>query len=199
MPNILYHYTSKTGLLGIIKDKCLWATNILYLSDAAEFSYTLEVSSKVLDTKMKDTTLTHNESKLIHKMYEVVQGNLEFHIPDTYVACFSEDGDSLSQWRAYCPKTGGFSIGFDDEYLRSLASDQSYELKECGYDEKPELPSNKSRGLKEVERIIDKHSKEATNWTLNGKDLDVDTGDRIVFDFLHELAYVATWMKHEVF
>ena len=199
MPEILYHYTSKAGLLGIINSKCLWAANILYLNDAAEFSYTLQLGADVLETKMKNTTLKDNELKLIHKMYDVMKGRLEFGIPNTYVACFSEVDDSLSQWRAYCPKTGGFSIGFDYEYLRSLASDQNYELKECVYDEKPELPSNKSRGLKEVERIIDKHSKEATNWTLNGKDLDVDTGDRIVFDFLYELAYVATWMKHEAF
>lgn len=198
MVDILYHYTSKTGLLGIIRDKCLWATNILYLSDAAEFSYTLEVSSKVLDTKMKDKTLTENESKLILKIYEVVQGNREFHIPNTYVACFSEDGDSLSQWRAYCPKTGGFSIGFNYEYLRSLASDQNYKLIECVYDEEPQSSHIKSKAQTIVEDIITKYRGQASMWAVKGKDLEhtiMDTASH----FFYDLASVAPEIKDKSF
>jgi hypothetical protein len=34
------------------------------------------------------------------------------------VCSFSEDGDSLSQWRAYGGNASGFAIGFSGEYLR---------------------------------------------------------------------------------
>ncbi len=35
----IYHYTSQEGLIGILRDRVLWATKIQYLSDSAEFSY----------------------------------------------------------------------------------------------------------------------------------------------------------------
>jgi hypothetical protein len=31
--SLLYHYTTQTGLLGIIRDRALWASSILHLND----------------------------------------------------------------------------------------------------------------------------------------------------------------------
>jgi hypothetical protein len=39
---IFYHYTSQRGLLGIIKEKKIWATNIRYLNDEREFDYGID-------------------------------------------------------------------------------------------------------------------------------------------------------------
>jgi len=39
--------------------------------------------------------------------------------PNQFVASFSEDGDDLTQWRAYCPGEAGFSIGFSSAALFS--------------------------------------------------------------------------------
>lgn len=36
-PPILHHYTTQEGLLGIVESKSIWATNIYYLNDAAEY------------------------------------------------------------------------------------------------------------------------------------------------------------------
>ena len=33
---LLYHYTTQHGLLGILKQKCIWATHIRYLNDTSE-------------------------------------------------------------------------------------------------------------------------------------------------------------------
>jgi len=35
VPDVVYHYTSMNGLLGIIEGY-IWATNILYLNDISE-------------------------------------------------------------------------------------------------------------------------------------------------------------------
>jgi hypothetical protein len=40
--------------------------------------------------------------------------------PDSYIACFSEKENDLSQWRAY-GRGKGFSIGFDSDELNQLA------------------------------------------------------------------------------
>jgi hypothetical protein len=55
------------------------------------------------------------------------------HSLTVFVACFSEDGDLLSQWRAYCP-TGGVSIGFDKSQLMESLREQPFELGKCVYD-----------------------------------------------------------------
>jgi hypothetical protein len=52
-----------------------------------------------------------------------------------FVCCFSEEGDLLSQWRAYCPQGGGVSLGFDPIELRDIASGQGFTLVKCIYDE----------------------------------------------------------------
>lgn len=42
-----------------------------------------------------------------------------------YVACFSEHGDLLSQWRAYAQDGEGISIGFDRKHLLKCLATQS--------------------------------------------------------------------------
>lgn len=37
--SILYHYTSLAGVMGIVRSKSLWATEIKYLNDADELIY----------------------------------------------------------------------------------------------------------------------------------------------------------------
>ena len=39
VPEKLYHYTNSEGLIGIIKDRALWATNLHFLNDAEEFNF----------------------------------------------------------------------------------------------------------------------------------------------------------------
>ena len=39
----LYHYTSYGGFLGIVTNKCMWATSIHYQNDAEEFVHSMNV------------------------------------------------------------------------------------------------------------------------------------------------------------
>ena len=43
LPNKLYHYTSIDGLLGIIRNKNIWASDIQYLNDKEEFVRTIKL------------------------------------------------------------------------------------------------------------------------------------------------------------
>lgn len=55
---------------------------------------------------------------------------------DAYVASFSENGDSLSQWRAYCPGEGGYAIGLETAKLSAVARSERLMLLKCEYDVK---------------------------------------------------------------
>ena len=54
-PEILYHYTTQEGLLGIIKDKVIWATHTQYLNDQAEFSYALRLAEEEISRRRKNS------------------------------------------------------------------------------------------------------------------------------------------------
>jgi hypothetical protein len=45
-PATLYHYTSVDGLLGILRSKRIWATDIRFLNDRSEFFHAMEEYSK---------------------------------------------------------------------------------------------------------------------------------------------------------
>ena len=51
-PPVLYHYTSAPALLGIIKSNKIWATNIRYMNDSSELSYTYDLANEII-TRMR--------------------------------------------------------------------------------------------------------------------------------------------------
>jgi hypothetical protein len=66
------------------------------------------------------------------------------------VCSFSEDSDSLSQWRAY-GGSSGFAIGFSGEVLGAAVESQRFFLAQCIYD--PGTQLNIVRAL--VEEVLD--------------------------------------------
>jgi hypothetical protein len=47
--DVLYHYTSQKGFLGIVEKKKLWATHIRYLNDSQEFEYAIALARTQLE------------------------------------------------------------------------------------------------------------------------------------------------------
>ena len=113
--NLLYHYTSVEGLKGIIETNELWATSAYYLNDAAEISYGCGVLKRILDEWIQ------KNPQLVNSLVSGLAYNLrkafgeDFHnktlMPPIYVACFCEEDNLLSQWRAH-GQSGGYSLGF---------------------------------------------------------------------------------------
>jgi hypothetical protein len=46
--NLKHYYSDQQGLLGILKDKEIWATNIQFLNDDSEYQYTMSLISRLL-------------------------------------------------------------------------------------------------------------------------------------------------------
>jgi hypothetical protein len=141
----LFHYTSIQGLIGIITDKKIWATNISHLSDKQEllqardmFRKAIKVLKKSIDPSPAYAIPPPNYKKnpkieFLGVIYDFL--NLARDLP-IFVCSFSEAGDQLSQWRGYCPNAYGFSIGFDYTGLKNQADRQKFLLKKCVYDKK---------------------------------------------------------------
>jgi Protein of unknown function (DUF2971) len=131
-PNLLYHYTSQIGLIGMLKSGSMWATSIRYLNDSQEYKYAIDVATKVIHSE-KESFRDAQERQL----FENLLSEIEFagSDNDVFVISFSEEGDLLSQWRAYCHPSGGFSIGFDRKKLEGVIEAQHFTFIRCIYDE----------------------------------------------------------------
>lgn len=178
---ILYHYTSLEGLLGIIKDKAIWATNILYLNDASELKYSIDLLKEELIQYGKlhlKNRIIDIDSKIEHIFYEIVMENIANLIPKTapfsfFICSFSEEKDLLSQWRGYCPKGIGFSLGFKFSKLRESA--KPFRFEPCIYEEEKQI--SEIRNIIKITSSqfateIEPNWKEA--WDLKGKQLAAD-------------------------
>jgi Protein of unknown function (DUF2971) len=119
-PDLLYHYTTQNGLLGVVTSREIWASHTQYLNDSREFRHALEVVREELAImKLEDSSA--DRSVLIDEMEEALTMSVE--TVNVCVCSFSADGDTLSQWRAYGGAASGFSIGFSGAFLRAV-SDQ---------------------------------------------------------------------------
>jgi len=109
---LLYHYTDQKGLLGIIEDKCLWATHSQFLNDLSEYRIVFDALQEKIKAERND-----NWAYLQSRFLSARQ------MKGIFITSFSgERGDSLAMWRGYSAGTGGYSIGFDRLALRVIAS-----------------------------------------------------------------------------
>lgn len=117
---LVYHYTTVRGLIGIVTSKKMWATDVWYMNDALEATYGQEIIRSYLDSKRQGSG---NEQLIAEVAFQQIQHMP--HGPDgsarSYIACFSKKSDQLSQWRAY-GRSRGFAIGFVTARLRSIGA-----------------------------------------------------------------------------
>lgn len=168
IPEILYHYTTQGGLLGLMKSRKIWATNILFLNDSKEFNHTIQLSLEFL--KGDETVIGQDLYKTVDHLFSDPQA------PEVYVTSLTAMRDQLSQWRAYCPNLGGYNIGFDTGKLKEIAKAQGVLLVPCNYD------------LEEQKKII-KNSINITRDTFNQKaDANYNSDGKLDIDSFLELA-----------
>lgn len=149
----LYHYTTQTGLLGIINDRRIWATHTQYLNDRREFLHAVDLVRGEIQRLLNEQSTppaSAARTEALSRMQNALSLSPE-HI-NVCVCSFSEDSDSLSQWRAY-GGSSGFAIGFSPEVLEAAVERQSWHLAQCIYD--PATQLDIARAL--VEEVLDEH------------------------------------------
>ena len=129
--NTLYHYTSLRPLTEIVHSRAIWASNIFYLNDAQEILYGFGRLISEINARKKE--ITDPDSV---EIYEELAGwlltNMSTH-RQVFVCAFSENGNQLSQWRAYCPTGKGISLGLNHEKLAAKADKNGFTLAKCAY------------------------------------------------------------------
>jgi hypothetical protein len=91
----------------ILESEELWLRDYAYLNDSSEVKHGIEMAKSELASL--SSTLEASEHAMLTRALDVT--------PDRQrricLACFSQDGDSLSQWRAYGSKSVAVAIGIE--------------------------------------------------------------------------------------
>src|SRR3954471_6369229 len=103
-PEKLYHYTSQEGLLGIVRDRAIWASKITFLNDTTELRLALELAQQAVLAASTDRNI---RNALLQDLDLMKSGSINI-----FVCSFSTHADQLSQWRGYTQLGYGYSIGF---------------------------------------------------------------------------------------
>ena len=146
----LYHYTSQKGLLGIIKDRNIWATHTSYLSDASEYRYAVDAVTSEIDGRLADAA---GDSRRV--LADMAEGVKDIESMNVCVCSFSEDRDSLSQWRAYGGSMSGYAIGFNALHLAEMVRREEFYLAPCVYKAAEQITAIKAL----VDMVFDQNMK----------------------------------------
>ena len=117
-PDTVYHYTTADGFAGIVGEMRLRATNFSFLNDPSEIQYGKALALQYLASTLDDLPEPHRD--LLEQTCQALETKV---VSESYVACFTELSDDLSQWRAYGSSAiERYCLGFDGSEIASVFS-----------------------------------------------------------------------------
>jgi hypothetical protein len=137
----LYHYTDASAFISIWGNKELWATSVHHLNDSKEYAFANQLLREEVERRLSAPTVDPVFEKRWREIIREPDSSTDRS--SATVVSFSTNGDQLSQWRAYCSKGNGYSIGFSwDDLAYARSSTRSFLVK-ClyGEDEQRQLVS----------------------------------------------------------
>jgi hypothetical protein len=188
-PQRLYHYTSAHGLLGIVHSGELWATNVVYLNDASELADARNLLSSLLEKSE-----TWNLSEDVRFFFRTIPAYLEQMSLDYFVICFCQNGDLLSQWRAYGARGAGYSIGFNTTALGDAAGSAGFAFRKVEYE-----PDMKKEILCKRVEIIRQNLEAISEELVPKTDADWHALGQFVSRLAAQFAPTLAFMKHVTF
>lgn len=144
--SIIYHHTNANGLIGILKNKNLWATDINFLNDYNEYKIGIKALKKVCDDLInREIVENHAHLKAVYVEFLKIMRNSiteNLNSRNHYIVSFTNSRDNLRQWMSYGASNSSYAIGFNKEKLKNIklggdeiASNQyAYSLNDVAYD-----------------------------------------------------------------
>lgn len=158
----LYHYTTGTGLLGMLKNYSadnpnitMWATHYMYMNDPIEYTYGQNICLDIIDLVEEELNIPKIErvkeivlSKEYNDLIKSARFEIDIHKSSCpYIISLSQAYDSLYMWKMYAVNGNGLAIKFDEvELIMNL-----FNLKKCVYhkSESVSLPDSIKQQIKE--------------------------------------------------
>jgi len=113
--DVFYHYTTQTGLEGILRSGGLRAAYRMTMNDPGEFEYARRVVFEALNKVSQSNNLAPvAQSIAIYTLRNLEQLlNNTLQMSSSFCACFTASPDHPKQWERYADDGKGFAIGFN--------------------------------------------------------------------------------------
>lgn len=161
-PVKLYHYTTTDGVMGILQNRTLFASNALFLNDSSELHY----GRKLICAALEQSTVFNEFQTVLYQGFGFSENDLirriicetdSVPVNDVYVSCFTTESDLLSQWRGYA-NNAGIRIGFNREKLTDVL--EHVYLAEVNYNRKSQIAQIEQMTSILLDYVINKEGKD---------------------------------------
>lgn len=133
--HLIWHYTTASGVKGILESGVIYATDALYLNDSRELLEALEVQRRLLaDEGAMDGGEKELTVRLLHAWFVAPHLSDLEPMEGSSVTSFCEQGDLLSQWRGY-GGAQGYAVGVSRSGLEASSMDRGDALVKVIYGE----------------------------------------------------------------
>jgi hypothetical protein len=160
---LIYHYCSPDTLIAILSSRSLRYSDLNMMNDAHEGLWGYHLFERAADKLIKRDSIPAEWPDFSVEFADRIDelwSDYGLKLAN-FVACFSKDGDSLSQWRAYADDATGFAIGFDAKLLRSA---QPVQMLDVLYDPQDQL-DEMARALAAIKlEYDDRKAEEDFSW-----------------------------------
>lgn len=185
---ILYHYCSTNTAYEILKSKTLRMSDITKSNDYDEiYSFFPGILDAIADKYKEDEfeLLYRNRknrdalSLLLEMEYNYIDDLFKGGGLTSFVVCFCEEGNLLSQWRGYADDAKGCSIGFSEKEINELCIKENnlFTLAKVKYKTSKQLSviiANSAKkilkGLRDIRNVIER---DLEVFVRNGKTDDI--------------------------
>ncbi len=180
----IYHYCTLEGFLGIIQNASLWMSDISKSNDNLECIYGRDLIKDRIEKEIAADIEVMRAWKMGYEMNPNMHDSML-----TYVACFSEKKDCLSQWRGYADDGKGMAIGFDKKVLEQLSKLRKFNL------EFAKVIYDKNEQERHVERVVKENLKRMEETGVGHVALELNTNYRMEFSIYkhHSFAEEQEW------
>jgi Protein of unknown function (DUF2971) len=187
------HYTTISGVMGILTSESLWATNIKFLNDEHEFQHALDLIKELLPTSRISREEPNNpvHNSFITTVTEKIDALDTYRCDSVFTLSFTEETDLLSQWRGYCPSNNGYCLVIDTPKLyESLQGHfDSVHFVKCVYD----LDQKKEQ----LRRLLNSAWRKYVG--VKSDDAGKKARNAMIEDLSKDLMLLASYFKHPSF
>lgn len=117
----VYHYTDSAGLLGLVENHELWATEATGMNDVAEVRQGWDFIRDWLDDQPRDPV-----SDIMRRAADPAHEHPASRVDGIFFSCASTRPDDANQWRLYGGAGHGYAVGIDTDIpLVAMARSES--------------------------------------------------------------------------
>lgn len=188
----LYHYTTFSGLMGIVENRAIWASEVRYMNDSAELRHTAQLVKEEVGTRI---TQGHKNPALLNEFQNWIINRISSD-QLLFATSFRSNGNMLSQWRGYSSIGQGVSIGFNSEFLLKCCDHKNFKIGHCIYDptEQKTLIAELLDGIEELANA------DQIQQNAQQKEIDATQHYRKVFEEVEShILEIAAILKHPSF